>query len=87
MKIIEDLKKDKVYARMLAKFNDEGPYTFGKDYHTTIYCYDEGECIRMDYMALGKYIDAIQSNKISLYDVPESLRTKERRPIGRILII
>ena len=77
MKIIEDLKKDKVYARMLAKFSAEGPYTFGKDYHTTIYCYDEGECIRMDYMALGKYIDAIQSNKISLYDVPESLRTKE----------
>ena len=31
----------------------------------------------MDYRALGKYIDAIHYNKLSLYDVPKSLRTEE----------
>ncbi len=77
MRIIEDLKKDEVYNRLLAKFDDEGPFTFGKDYHTTIYCYNEGETIPMDYGALGKYIDAIHYNKLSLYDVPKSLRTEE----------
>ena len=78
MIIIDDLKKDKVYTRMLAKFNDEGPFTFGNDYHTTIYCYEDGEIINPnDIRALGKYIDAIRYNKLSLYDVPESLRTEE----------
>ena len=77
MRIIKDLKNDEVYNRMLAKFNDEGPFTFGKDYQTTIYCYKEGETIPMDYRALGKYIDAIHYNKLSLYDVPKSLRTEE----------
>lgn len=77
MRIIEDLKKDEVYVRLLAKFNDEGSFTFGKNYQTTIYCYKEGETIPMDYRALGKYIDAIHYNKLSLYDVPKSLRTEE----------
>ncbi len=77
MRIIEDLKKDEVYNRLLAKFNDNGPFTFGNDYHTTIYRYNEGESIPMDYRALGKYIDAIRYEKLSLHDVPESLRTGE----------
>ncbi len=78
MRIIEDLKKDEVYIRLLAKFNDEGPFTFGNDYHTKIYCYEDDEIINPnDMRALGKYIDAFRCNKLSLYDVPESLRTEE----------
>lgn len=78
MRVIEDLKSDKVYNRMLAKFNDEGPFTFGKDYQTKIYCYERGEIINPnDIRALGKYIHAIHYNELSLCDVPKSLRTEE----------
>ena len=77
MEIINDLKRDKVYNRVLNKFGDGGPFTFGKNYKTAMYSYTNGEVIQMDHMALGKYIDAICYEKLSLNDVPEELRTEE----------
>ena len=44
IKINEDLKNDKVYVRILSKFNDNGQFTFGNTYNTIIYNYEEGDC-------------------------------------------
>ena len=77
IKINEDLKNDKVYVRILSKFNDNGQFTFGNTYNTTIYNYEEGDSIPMNKEALGKYIYAIRREKKSLSDVPKSLKIEE----------
>ena len=76
MRKINDLLKDDVYNRLLAKFEENGPFSFGKEYDTTIYWY-EGNDIPMDYMAFGRYIYAIRYQKKKLYEVPRSFRTEE----------
>ena len=77
MEIIDSLKTDEVYTRVLNKFSKDGPFTFGKKNDTAIYSYEKGENIAMDEMALGKYIYAINYSIKELSEVPSILRTAE----------
>jgi hypothetical protein len=75
MRIINDLLTDSVYKRLLEEFKS-GKFTFGKEYNTTIWSCDD-DFIPLDDKALGRYIDALNSGKIHLYEVPDVIRTEE----------
>lgn len=78
--LLEDdyILDDEVCRRILEKFSDNGPFTWGKKYDTPIYACGKKETIPMDDKALGKYIYKINNyGGFSIYDVPESLISEE----------
>ena len=75
MVINRNLLNDDVYNRLLNKFKN-GIFSEGEEYNTQIYVYQDG-IIPPEPIALGMYIDGIETQKIEIEDVPKKYRTYE----------
>ena len=77
MEVINELLNDQVYKRVLDKFSENGPYSFGVDYDTCRYYFERNSTIPNDFRALGGYINAICFGWKLVSDIPQVYRINE----------